>query len=512
VITPRDSIGQRSETVRRANLAAIATQLHLDGPLSRSELVARTGLTRSAIRGLIGEFVAAGLVNEERSDSLGAPGRPSPIVTPNGMSAVALGLEISVDSLAAGLIGFAGEVHAAVRVERPRGHLAATEIVADLVEVATPLLRRAEAGTLMGVGVAVVGIVRRPDGLVRLAPNLGWRDVPLGEMLAQALGIEVPIFVANDADLGVLAEHRRGTARGIEDAFYLAGEVGVGGGALVDGRPMHGAEGYAGEIGHLPVNPEGLDCACGSRGCWETEVGEHALLAAAGRPRDGGPEEVGRLLDAAAAGDPVALAAFQRALAVREEDPGSPEPIALARYAVGKALRALGRSEEAVPLVEEAVAPEELDRGALKEQLADAEQRKVSEMIGAELGYRYVGSPLIAAEPGEGPGYDFMSYVPTTWPGARLPHVWLDDGTALHDRIGDGYTLLRLGGAPEAKTLAAAFAAYGAPFRELAIADARPRDVYGCDLLLLRPDLHVVWRGNRLPDDPAGLAAIATGH
>jgi len=312
VITPRDSIGQRSETVRRANLAAIATQLHLDGPLSRSELVARTGLTRSAIRGLIGEFVAAGLVNEERSDSLGAPGRPSPIVTPNGMSAVALGLEISVDSLAAGLIGFAGEVHAAVRVERPRGHLAATEIVADLVEVATPLLRRAEAGTLMGVGVAVVGIVRRPDGLVRLAPNLGWRDVPLGEMLAQALGIEVPIFVANDADLGVLAEHRRGTARGIEDAFYLAGEVGVGGGALVDGRPMHGAEGYAGEIGHLPVNPEGLDCACGSRGCWETEVGEHALLAAAGRPRDGGPEEVGRLLDAAAAGDPVALAAFQR--------------------------------------------------------------------------------------------------------------------------------------------------------------------------------------------------------
>lgn len=133
-------------------------------------------------------------------------------------------------------------------------------------------------------------------------------------------------------------------------------------------------------------------------------------------------------------------------------------------------------------------------------------------MIGAELGYRYHNSPVIWSEAGTPPEDNVMKYVPATWPGARLPHVWLADGTALHDRIGDGYTLLRLGGAPEAKALAAAFAAYGAPFRELAIADTRPRDIYGCDLLLLRPDLHVVWRGNRLPDEPAKLAAIATGH
>lgn len=313
MVTPRDAIGQRSETVRRANLAAIATQLHLDGPLSRSELVARTGLTRSAIRGLIGEFVAAGLVTEERSESLGVPGRPSPIVTPNGMRAVALGLEISVDSLAAGLVGFGGTVHESIRVERPRGHLGPQEIVADLADLASPLLRQASrAGTLMGVGVAVVGVVRRGDGLIRLAPNLDWRDVPLGELLGDALGVAVPIFVANDADLGVLAEHRRGSARGIEDAVYIAGEVGVGGGVLVDGRPLHGVEGYGGEVGHLPVNPGGRACGCGSHGCWETEVGEHALLEAAGRPRDGGPEEVGRLLDAAASGDERAMAALQR--------------------------------------------------------------------------------------------------------------------------------------------------------------------------------------------------------
>jgi len=102
--------------------------------------------------------------------------------------------------------------------------------------------------------------------------------------------------------------------------------------------------------------------------------------------------------------------------------------------------------------------------------------------------------------------------VPTTWPGARLPHVWLKDGTALHDRIDEGYTLLRLAGSKaDNKPLERAFASCGAPFTVLDIDEEGPRDIYGFDLLLLRPDLHVVWRGNRL-DEPAKLAALATGH
>ena len=134
-------------------------------------------------------------------------------------------------------------------------------------------------------------------------------------------------------------------------------------------------------------------------------------------------------------------------------------------------------------------------------------------MIGAELGYRYDGSPVIWPEAGHAPDPDFMKYVPTSWPGARLPHVWLAGGAALHDRIGDGFTLLRLSGAQaDGAPLARALASYAAPFTVLDIGEERPRDVYGYDLLLVRPDLHVVWRGNWLPDDPGKLAAIATGH
>ena len=146
-------------------------------------------------------------------------------------------------------------------------------------------------------------------------------------------------------------------------------------------------------------------------------------------------------------------------------------------------------------------------------RIADVEQRKTNEMIGAELGYRYVGSPIICSEPGEGPADDFMNYVPTTWPGARLPHLWLKDGTAVQDRIGDGFTLLRLGGT-EADTsgLERSLRAYGAPLKVLDIDDEPAREIYGYDLLLLRADMHVVWRGNRLPVSPKRVATIATGH
>ncbi|MDB5406585.1 MAG: 2-polyprenyl-6-methoxyphenol hydroxylase, partial [Rhodospirillales bacterium] len=133
-------------------------------------------------------------------------------------------------------------------------------------------------------------------------------------------------------------------------------------------------------------------------------------------------------------------------------------------------------------------------------RIADVEQRKANEMIGAELGYRYVFSPIIADEPG-GPEHLFRDYQPTSWPGARLPHAWLDDGTAIQDRMGEGYTLLKLGGTTaDTRALEAALHTLGAPLTVLELPDAAPREIYGRDLLLLRPDLHVVWRGNAPPD------------
>ena len=144
--------------------------------------------------------------------------------------------------------------------------------------------------------------------------------------------------------------------------------------------------------------------------------------------------------------------------------------------------------------------------------VADVEQRKTNEMIGAEMGYRYVDSPIIDNIPG-GPEHLFREYQPTTWPGARLPNVWLGDGTPVQDNITTkGYTLLCVRGEHDTSALEAAFEARGAPLSTLGLEDATARAVYERDLLLLRPDMHVVWRGNAPPADAEALCATATGH
>jgi hypothetical protein len=169
----------------------------------------------------------------------------------------------------------------------------------------------------------------------------------------------------------------------------------------------------------------------------------------------------------------------------------------------------------------------------------DVEQRKVTEILGIEAGYRYVNSPIVwpESESGDGPDPDNPQYVPTTWPGARLPHVWVDrpansdnavssqnlaashkfpaehNCIALHDCLGSGYSLLRLGGArADSANLERALRATGATLDVFDVADESAREIYGCDLLLVRPDLHIVWRGSRIADEAEAIASAATGR
>ena len=307
----------RTPQVRRSNLALVLDRLRRSGPSSRSELVAATGLTRSAIAGLVGELEAIGLVVESAAASDGRPGRPSPVVEVDDRYVVALAIEIFVDEIGAALVSLDGSVVVSVRLARPRARVAAAETVADVAALVGRLdadLRGASTpGTsrrLVGCGVSVPGLVRDVDGVVVAAPNLGWIDVPLAESLDTALGLGVPVTVGNDADLGALAESRFGAGVDSDHMIFVSGEVGVGGGLVAAGRPVVGHLGFAGEIGHLPVNPDGRRCPCGSIGCWETEVGEAALLERAGLDPDGGRAAVDELLDRAAAGEKRALDAL----------------------------------------------------------------------------------------------------------------------------------------------------------------------------------------------------------
>ena len=304
--------GVAAEELRRHNLAAVLEHLHLHGAATRSQLTMITGLNRSTVADLIGQLANLGLVIEEPGAPVSGPGRPSPVVRLRPEGAFVLVAEVSVDSIAAATVGIGGQVLQQTRIARPRGYVDPKTTVRDIAELARPLLDvQPDEHRLVGVGAAVVGIVRRSDGFVHLAPNLGWRDLPLGEVLEDALQLGVPVRVANDADLGALGEHRRGGLGGVGHLVFISGEVGIGCGVINDGELLPGAAGYAGEAGHMLVNPGGLPCKCGATGCWETEVGENSLLRRVEAVESAsGLAAIDEVVRLAQSGDPATLGAI----------------------------------------------------------------------------------------------------------------------------------------------------------------------------------------------------------
>jgi len=305
--------GVSADELRRHNLAAVLERLHFHGPLTRSAITTITGLNRSTVGDLIGQLTDLGLAFEGPGVAAVGPGRPSPIVRVRSSGAIALAIELDVDSIAVGTIGLGGHIYNRLRVARPRRHASPEDAIRDVVKLAGPLLGSLPADhAFVGVGVGVAGITRRSDGFVHLAPNLGWVDVPVGTMLAEALGLGGPVLVANEADLGAVGEHRRGVRPGVRHLVYISGEVGIGAGVIVDGKLLHGKAGYAGEAGHTVINPGGHPCRCGSVGCWETEAGEAALLRQIKAPEGaGGAAALDDVRRRALAGDPVTVRAVE---------------------------------------------------------------------------------------------------------------------------------------------------------------------------------------------------------
>ena len=293
--------GVGTDELRRANLRAILQTVHTRGPTTRAVLTRQLGLNRSTIGALTGELQSLGLVSEETSAVGGRSGRPSHLVVPREDNVV-VAVDVGVDRIAVALVGLGGEM----LDRRDRGHQRGEHDVAHVVDAVAQMVEETLAVTgqqsrCLGVGVAVPGAVRAVDGLVRFAPNLGWVEVPFTDLLAERL--DRPVATGNDADLGVLAEHVRGAAVGFTEVAYLSASVGIGGGFLVGGRPLAGARGYAGEVGHIQVDTEGPVCRCGAVGCWETKVGENVLLRHAGRLPGGGPLAVAEVIDAARGGE-----------------------------------------------------------------------------------------------------------------------------------------------------------------------------------------------------------------
>jgi len=312
VIRGEDGVAQAE--VRRRNLSRMLRELHLGGPMSRSELAGSLGLNRSTVASLVGELVARGLVQERRPRKTvaQAPGRPSPVVELKADGPAALAIDLSTDWIGAAVIGLGASVISLARHDRPLSETDPAEVVDELHDLVAPMLERSDGKpAVVAIGVSVPGAVRAQDGHLHYAPNIGWRDVPMGDLIRNRFTeLNVPVFVGNDADLAASAEHLRGSGRGSNDFICLWGEGGIGAGLVVGGRSLTGSAGYAGEVGHMAIEPDGFLCHCGARGCWDAQVGEESLLRRSGRDPRGGSVAVTDLLLAADRGDAVALAAL----------------------------------------------------------------------------------------------------------------------------------------------------------------------------------------------------------
>ncbi|GAB7186682.1 ROK family transcriptional regulator [Kitasatospora sp. Ki12] len=300
------------QDMRRRNLSvvlgAVAAHNPLTRPLSRADVAVRVGLTRAAVSSLVDELIGRGALTEAETAPDGRVGRPGRALSVRDQGPAGLGLEVGVTHLAACVVDLRGEPRVWRRVERANAGRPAGEVLAATAELAAEAEAEARGLGLSVEGrvLAVPGVVpNEPAGRVERAPNLGWHTVGVADHWPDPDTAPEP---ENEANLGALAEYWN-AEQAVETFVHVSADAGIGAALVIDGQVFRGARGFAGELGHIPVHPDGIRCACGARGCLEQYAGQAAVLREAGLTPPG-PGPAGSVAAGdPAAGDPVALLA-----------------------------------------------------------------------------------------------------------------------------------------------------------------------------------------------------------
>lgn len=259
-----------TSVVRSYNVAAVLQTLHRAGSCSRSELTELTRMSPSTVSRITAQLIKRGIIIEERLGT-SSGGRPPIILRLDYEKLYVIGIRLLRDRVSLGIFDLNGRsIHTMSYV--PYGldpEFLTRELHGRVDELLTEGGIRSGSHVL-GVGVAVAGVVRSEDGTVMRSVNLGWRDVPISQLLEEVL--QLPVFVENDANAGALAEVWFGGAGDVGNVMYLKTDAGVGSGIVFEQQLVTGPRGMAGEIGHVPFVADGHACRCGQRGCLETYV------------------------------------------------------------------------------------------------------------------------------------------------------------------------------------------------------------------------------------------------
>ncbi len=266
-----------SAAMRESNLSSILRHLHQHAPTSRSALAEMTGLNKTTVSRLVEDLMGLELIHVVGQGLSDGRGRRAVLLDINPGGGFIVSAEINVDYIVVVCADFSSRI--LWRRLESTASLAGPKAV---VERTLYLLRRAIAfgsdrlPKFLGLALGVPGLVDSSDGTLLFAPNLRWSDVPLGRVLREHFPART--FVENEANLAALGEYYFGAAQGYDQVLYISAGVGVGGGLVHHGQLLTGAAGFAGEFGHMTMDPEGRLCGCGNRGCWETQASQSALF------------------------------------------------------------------------------------------------------------------------------------------------------------------------------------------------------------------------------------------
>ncbi|HEY9064334.1 MAG TPA: ROK family transcriptional regulator [Burkholderiaceae bacterium] len=276
------AIKGHQQALKDINRMSIVRQLCVHPGLSRTGLANAVELTKSTVTLLVRELIDEGWLVEDEVVATGDLGRrPTPLfIDPERL--VLVGCEVGIAGVRGVITSLTGEILARSKAayRSATSAKACLKILAGLVIDMVGKLRPSQR--VIGVGVGVPGGVEESTGFLHFAPNLRWRDVPIGEALHERFAgtalAGVPLFVQNEADVAVVGELEFNGGESIDPLLYLSINQGVGAGVIVDKRLLTGYRGFAGEVGHMVLVPGGPACSCGRRGCAEALIGARAVL------------------------------------------------------------------------------------------------------------------------------------------------------------------------------------------------------------------------------------------
>jgi predicted NBD/HSP70 family sugar kinase len=273
------------QLLKRINRSVLLRLMRSGSGLSRADLSRKSGLTKSTVSALV-----RGLITEHWMAEAHAPvavegmGRPSTPLQLDAKTRVLMGVEIAVECLRVVCVSLTGEVVS--QAQAPLASNQPNRVCQQTAQLVFEQCKQLAVKKLLlsGVGVCLPGAINEEAGMVRFAPNLGWRGVPFLSMISTAftnIGVPaVPIHLQNDADAAALSEYEFSTNEGEDPLIFVNCDVGVGAGIILNDRLFVGAIGMAGEIGHTVLQIDGPRCSCGRLGCAETFIGSRALKLA----------------------------------------------------------------------------------------------------------------------------------------------------------------------------------------------------------------------------------------